>query len=414
MKIRKVDPCNRLRILLTNGRFPVALDLARQLHKLGHTIYVVDPMHFHVTKFSRASRKCFRVPAPHGMAAGYISSVKVAVMELHIQLIIPLHEEIFCLAQVDALRPCLFAPPFHTLLALHNKWHFHELVNAIGFSTPTSYLCRSMDDVRKLNLAEKEYALKPVFGRALSGLHHLKPGHELPNVDIREDCQYIAQEWVYGKQVCSYSVVRDGEVKACAIYPVIDTIDGSSCVYFQSIDHPGVKQFTEQFARIYHLTGQLAFDFIETDEKLVLLECNPRATSGIHLFEQTPWLAEAFTNLYAQRHDAVVGVTRQMVPGMMMWHHGNHPTMRKRAQHLKRLFGTRDVLFGRADPAPAFAQPFLYISYARLCHQHHLKLKELFQWDLIWEPTREQIERAREEALVSNDSIARNSSILTL
>ena len=54
-----------LNILLSNGRFPVSIDLARQLKLAGHNVYVVDPMHCHVCKFSNSVKKSYQVPAPH-------------------------------------------------------------------------------------------------------------------------------------------------------------------------------------------------------------------------------------------------------------------------------------------------------------------------------------------------------------
>lgn len=65
-----------------------------------------------------------------------------------------MHEEIFYLAQVDHLRPILFVPTFHTLYALHNKWHFYQLVTSAGFLAPPTFLIKSMDDVRKLDLSK--------------------------------------------------------------------------------------------------------------------------------------------------------------------------------------------------------------------------------------------------------------------
>jgi glutathione synthase/RimK-type ligase-like ATP-grasp enzyme len=207
----------------------------------------------------------------------------------------------------------MFTPPFPVLISLHNKWEFSQLVEQIGLDVPPTVLCKSRDDFLRLDLSNnKEYALKPVFGRALSGMYHHKPGKELPDLPVSEDIQYIAQEWIYGTQLCSYCVSRNGEIKASSVYPVIDTIDGSSCVYFQSIEHPKIKNFMETFARTYNITGQMAFDFIETPEKLYVIECNPRATSGIHLFKHTSYLSDALTNPLAERHDAPIGNSRQV------------------------------------------------------------------------------------------------------
>jgi len=405
MKVQKIPTNQRLRILLTNGRFPVALDLARQLKKVGHSVYTVDPMHFNITKFSRSVRKCYEVPAPHVSAEGYVQAVCLAVRQLRIQLVIPLHEEILYLAQVEELKPVIFAPNFHTLLALHNKWSFWQLTVAAGLTAPPSILCKSMEDFKQLDLANKEYALKPVFGRALSGIHHHKPGHPLPNdLDVSEDLPYIAQEWIHGKQLCSYAVARNGQIKAAAVYPVIDTIDGSSCVFFESVEHLAIKHFMETIAATYNITGQLAFDFIETPQGLYSLECNPRATSGIHLFNGTSWLADAFCNPYAPRMDARIGMKMQMVPGMLMWDK-NDKNRKEKTAHAKRLMTTHDTLFRGQDPLPFLMQPFLYITYMKRCHENNLILKELFQWDVIWEPTREAMQRACQQAAIANDRV---------
>jgi hypothetical protein len=113
----------------------VAIDLARQLKKAGHTVYVVDPMHYHGCKFSTAVKKSFRVPAPHDDAAGYIAGVKTAIAARQIDLIIPIHEEIFYLAECgdSEILERLLAPPFGALVRLHDKWQFNRFVNQCGF-----------------------------------------------------------------------------------------------------------------------------------------------------------------------------------------------------------------------------------------------------------------------------------------
>ncbi|PRP81236.1 hypothetical protein PROFUN_02070 [Planoprotostelium fungivorum] len=386
-----------LRILLTNGRFPVSLDLSRQLRAAGHTVMVIDPMHFHVCKFSKTTKKSVQVPVPREDSVGFLSAVKKVINEERIQMVIPMHEEIFFLAQDPEIAEILFAPTFDQLMTLHNKWEFSEKMKSIGLDVPEAYLCKSVEDVKKLDRS-RDWALKPTFGRATSGLHHLKANEELPeDLDVNGDNEHIAQVWMTGKMYCTYSVVRNGEVKSTAIYPVIDTIDGSSCVYFQSIDHHGIKSYIERIASAMHLTGQLAFDFIEAEGRLISIECNPRSTSGIHLFSKVDFLAEAFTNPSAPRRDAPIDVKRQLAPGMLMYkpQTGVKPWL----SHMKRLMTSRDVLFSIRDPSPSLMQPFLLTSYYRLCHEKKLELSKLFQFDLVWEPKREEIDKRREMSI---------------
>jgi hypothetical protein len=85
-----------------------------------------------------------------------------------------------------------------------------------------------------------------------------------------------------------------------------------------------------------------------------------------------------------------------MMPGMLMWDKKN-AHFKDWLKHMKRLMGTRDVTFGKSDPGPALMQPFLLTAYYRLCHEKKLRLPELFQWDMIWEPTKEELQRAKEE-----------------
>lgn len=254
------------RILITNGRFPVSLDLARQLHQAGHVVYCVDPMEYHVCKFSISVLQCKQVPAPRDDTEGYVQAVKEAVEKWNIDMIIPIHEEIFHLAGSNEpeILSRLFAPPFELLVRLHHKFEFTKLMQSVELDVPEAYLCKSMHDV--MNLPVDKYpngmALKPCFGRACSGVRHLRAGEPIPDdIDIGEHNHYMAQEWLIGDRYCSYSVVREGRVEATGLYPVLDTIDGSSSVFFQQRYHAFIYSYIEDFvARMPTFSGQVCHD----------------------------------------------------------------------------------------------------------------------------------------------------------
>lgn len=87
-----------------------------------------------------------------------------------IDLIIPVREEIFCLA--DSKEPKilnrLFPPPFELLVHLHNEWEFLKLLKGYALDTPDATTCKSMDDTKRLPISKYKdgMALKPCFGRA--------------------------------------------------------------------------------------------------------------------------------------------------------------------------------------------------------------------------------------------------------
>ncbi|KKK15990.1 hypothetical protein P175DRAFT_0525251, partial [Aspergillus ochraceoroseus IBT 24754] len=380
-------------VLLTNGRFPVSLDLARQFTLSGCRVYCVDPMKFHICWFSRMVTGSKVVSAPRKDPLGYVQDVKEAVQNWQITYIIPIHEEEFYLAASGdpEILDKLYAPPWEVLLRLHSKLDYAKMMRQFRLDVPEFYVCKNMDEVYSLN-PQKEWAVKPVFGRANTNVYHLKPGHRIPPIGISEDCQYIAQEWIHGNRYCSYSLFDHGTLKVHGVYPVLETIDGSSCVYFQPCHHLKINQYVEQLAaHLYPLHGQIGLDFVQTEDRLVTIDSNPRATSGIHLWSGTGSLALAFTHRLKEDvirppHASSGGaIHREVIPGMLMWEHKN-VTVSRYLKHIWRLISARDIIWNWSDLMPSLASPFLLTYYYALCRQCNLTLPNLFQWDLIWEP----------------------------
>ncbi|KAL4932553.1 uncharacterized protein BDV17DRAFT_254670 [Aspergillus undulatus] len=411
-KPRNKSSGKRPKILLTNGRFPVALDFARQLSLAGCKVYCIDPMKFHVCRFSRAVVASKVVPAPRTDAQGYVEGAKAAVKCWEIDYILPVHEEEYYLAESrdPEILEKLCAPPWELLVRLHSKRHYAQMMREFGLDVPEIHVCNNMDDVKQLDTENKEWALKPVFGRANTNVYHLKPGEPIPeDVPVSEEVQYIAQEWIRGVRYCSYSVFNHGSLKAHGVYPVLETIDGSSSVYFQSCPHPKIKEYVERLGKhLYPFHGQIGLDFVETTDRLVTIDCNPRATSGIHLWSGTPELAGAFTTMDKEFTEPPRGklgteIRREVVPGMLMWEHKD-ATMRRYLKHMWRLVRARDIVWDWVDVMPSLASPVLLTYYYILCHRHELELPDLFQWHLIWEPTKESLEYVRklDESLQGN------------
>lgn len=63
-------------------------------------------------------------------------------------------------------------------------------------------------------------------------------------------------------------------------------VDCGSGIYFQRMPPEPVRQFLQLFVRETSYSGQVGFDFIEgSDGHFHVLECNPWAISGVHLFD---------------------------------------------------------------------------------------------------------------------------------
>jgi hypothetical protein len=343
-----------------------------------------------------------------------------AICKWHIDLVIPLHEEIFFLAESGEreILDRLFAPPFELLIRLHNKWEFTKMMRRLRMDVPEAQLCRNYADVERLPVDKYKngMALKPCFGRANTVVYHLKPGEPLPKAEelqIGGDNQYIAQEWIKGNRYCSYSIVRDGRVEATGVYPVIETIDGSSSVYFKQKYHAGIYRYIDEFVRRCTkisgpFSGQIAFDFIEdpTSNRIMTMECNPRATSGLHLWTRTPCLAYILTNSlpHVRPEDKHVQpptsrilhrpAHAQVSAGMLMWEHKD-ATLKVWATHMARLVGTRDVVFAWRDIMPTISQPFLLSVYFQEARKAGIQMPQIFQQPLLWKPDGQHLAEVR-------------------
>lgn len=178
---------------------------------------------------------------------------------------------------------------------------------------------------------------------------------------------YIAQEWITGTQYCSYSVVRKGKLQAFAVYPVIETSDGSSCVYFQAIEHPGIRHYCDEVVEnIPDTTSQIALDFMKGGGRIFAIECHPRATSGIHLYSRTTHLATALTNPNADPPTiAKVGYPPPSRSGDDdVGEEGRHRQTVVTAH--RPADGSRDVIFTTHDIWPVLMQPFLFMTYYKI------------------------------------------------
>ena len=408
-----IAPLPRKTVLLTAGRSPVCLDLARHLDKNGCRVLVADSMDAHVTGSSKAVDTSFVVRSPGADTAGFVQDIKRITQQQRVDTIVPIYEEGLLLSQEPALQPHLFTPSFEMQHALHNKWTFAQLQLASGQTPPKTWLLGAPSDVHQLDPAE-DYALKACYSRASQQLHHLKPHAPLPSLDIDDDNPWIAQAWISGKHYCSYSVCEAGEVRAHVTYPVSYTVDGHSCVYFETTEHAGVEAWVRDFVGYHKLRGQLAFDFIEdTKGVLFAIECNPRPTSGVHLF---PYDSKLGQTLFTAPKDGPLrpqGVRRQLFTGMMVY--AWRQVWTKPSQwwgYVKALCTTRDALLAKDDPWPFFQQRVVARALRRLWTTYRLPLPSLFLREYQWDHRsylREQREAQAAAATMKSAKVAKQA-----
>ena len=375
------------KILITSGRSPVALDLARQFHGGGHEVMIAETMRLHVCRFSNSVSKSFKIPSPRTNTEEFIQKLIEIAEKEKIDLIVPVYEEIIYLSKESYRFPkhCkIFSPTFELLHEVHNKWLFNKKIGSMGFDTPQTFLIKTPDDLKKID-PTKTYALKACYSRAALGLKKIIPGHPLPEIHIQPNNPWIAQEWLTGKGYCTYSICQEGKVVAHAVYPVGFTVDGHGCLAFEAVDHPGIKAWVEKFAKETNFTGQFAFDFIETENKLYSIECNPRATSGAHLFNSHDRLDLAFLNQTQEMILPKTGNKKQLAIAMAVygWRRNASPN-NTFSKFLKEFVGVKDVVFSAKDLLPIIAQPLIFSGIWLKSLRFSLNLPAFFMYDYEW------------------------------
>ncbi|MBP1993225.1 hypothetical protein [Paenibacillus eucommiae] len=470
---REREAAGSRKVLITGGRAPAALELARLIAAAGWQVYAAESAAHHLCRVSRAVTRSFAVPSPAKDVAGFVAALADIVQREGIELLIPTCEEIFYVsAGLERLgRLCqVFAPPLQQLRMLHSKWEFIRRAEELGLTVPATRLIRSPQEWAEVAAAgtatkvkamakdsgttakametlaveeaameaavaadaetgraasfEGGYVLKPEFSRFASKVRFMnkdtktkrKPMLKLksksksksnPLLDGLPEAEFswVAQQFVRGRSICTYSVVQDGQLAAHAAYETKYSAGGGACIYFEPLFHQQVLDWVRRFVQMERFTGQIAFDFIETEEgQVYAIECNPRATSGIHLFRPEDGLAQAFmqsgmsdgSDVYdrfeSAKPDKVAkdfiepqpGIRRMLSLPMLAYGMSGIRSWRELLQRVKQYAAAQDAVFRWNDPRPCFEQLLMLRELWKIASSKRITLMEASTLDIEW------------------------------
>lgn len=376
-------------ILITFGRSFLALEMARHWHKAGHRVFVADSWSQHISKYSNVIVKNFKMPSPRFHTQKYIQTLIHIIKEENIDCLVPIYEEITHISKAVPLFPSschVFSPSFTLYQTLQNKWLFQQLLQQLGFDVLKSRLIQTQYDLNHHDFTTP-FALKPCYSRASQHVKKIVPNQaSVPILDIEPHNPWIAQEWAVGKKFCTYSICREGNICAHGTYPVQYAINGNSCLTFEAITHSHILEWIKELVRRLHFTGQIAFDFIETEEnKLFAIECNPRATSGLLLFNGIQGIAPAILGDSSKLLTPQIGTRRQIAMGMLLygWKKNAKPN-NGLTTFLQDFLSTKDVVFSSKDPKPFLFKPWVFAHIWMKSQRLGLTIPEYFTYDHDW------------------------------
>lgn len=348
-------------ILITGGRAPATLHLCRLLKKASYNIYTAESIKSHLCKYSNSIKNNFYVPSPNDDYDGYINSLIEIIKDNEIDFVIPTCEEVFHIAKSKSKLEefCIvFTDDFYKLNKLHNKFEFINCFKSYGFNVPATWKLTSYDDLKKLVNSfngDRKFVLKPVYSRFASQVQFIKIGEKLPKIYINEDFPWILQEFIDGIQYCTYSIAHKGKLTAHTTYPTRFTAGIGANIYFEDISQSAIFNIINNFVLKENFTGQIAFDFILTKEGIpYVLECNPRATSGLHLFNFEEHLEAAFFNTTDTLLIPKASKPYCLKLAMLIYGVKNGYVFNK--DWFKAIRNSKDVVFDKDDIKPFFGQ----------------------------------------------------------
>jgi hypothetical protein len=273
-------------VLITGARAPVALHLARLFHAAGHRVLLADTHRFPLSRHTRRA-EYHRLPAPRGNVAAYGQAVEALVADHRIDLVIPTCEEVFFLAASRDLHGRaipLFAPPMATLALAHHKARFAQLAAGLDSAPPATDLVTSPHELGAVR-EPAQRVLKPAWSRFAGRVVVRPTADQLARIVPTSADPWVVQDYLPGEEICGYGVARDGRLLAFAAYRPLHRAGLGAGVAFEPAADEAAHGFAAAFAARTAWTGQLSFDFRRAaDGHLHAIECNPRATSGLHFF----------------------------------------------------------------------------------------------------------------------------------
>jgi predicted ATP-grasp superfamily ATP-dependent carboligase len=358
----------------------------------------MDPLASAPGSHSRFVTRRLECASPRFEPLRFIEEITRALRELRIDLFLPLFEEVFYLGKhLDELSGLaeVFSSPFDTLARLHHKGRLIELARSLEIATPATTVVTDARSLRDAIAAHERFVARPVYSRGgtriLTNVGPLRGRVPIERCRPSDENPWLVQEYIPGEELCTFGVARHGRLSAhCSYTHPVELEHGSGIVYV-SVDEPGTLPLVTRLVEATGFHGQIGFDFRRTDEgRLVLVECNPRATAGV-LMMPAARFAAAVTDAVPERPYVVpAGVRRKISLALIreMLH-----DWRLVPEGLRYLLSraTKDVFLDLRDPLPALSQLFTYPQiagyrrYAGADADPRTVIVEAYSYDMAWD-----------------------------
>lgn len=300
-----------------------------------------------------------------------------------IDLVIPTCEEVLHLAKFwrdHRLQAELFAPSLSALEQVHNKCAFNALCKDIGLAVPETRLLIGPDDLKATQADATDLVYKPVWSRfGGSVLIRPDPG-DLKGVRPTPGAPWVAQTFVEGSEIAVFGVATQGRLTALAAYRAVIRAGQGAAIAFEPVDAGPVRPIVAALVQTLTWTGQISLDVIvRPDGQALPIECNPRATSGLHFFRDSTAVAAAYLGGPEVGPDVS---TPHGVP-LALWAYGLRPGRLGAFNQARHRI--ESVFDWPGDPVGLWPQMRSLAEFAGIGVRHGIGLQRATTFDIEWD-----------------------------
>ncbi|MEH2303256.1 MAG: ATP-grasp domain-containing protein [Nostoc sp.] len=294
-------------ILVSGGKMTKALQLARSFHAAGHRVILIEGHKYWLSghRFSNAVSRFYTVPTPQDDPEAYTQALLEIVKQENIDVYVPVSSPVA--SYYDSLAKSAlseYCEVFHfdadITKMLDDKFAFTDQARSLGLSVPKSFKIIDPEQVINFDFSKetRKYILKSISYDSVRRLNLTKLPCDTPeetaafvkSLPINPEKPWIMQEFIPGKELCTHSTVRDGELR-------LHCCSNSSAfqINYENVENPQIREWVQHFVKSLGLTGQVSLDIIQAEDGTAYaIECNPRTHSAITMFYNHPGVAEAY------------------------------------------------------------------------------------------------------------------------
>jgi predicted ATP-grasp superfamily ATP-dependent carboligase len=364
--------------LLTSVRLPHALGVIRHLGRAGHKVFATDTFRTSPGLHSKYVEEAILTSAPAFETSAFIGELADIIRSREIDCLLPCFEDVFYIAKhrEELATLCdVFCPSFEVLAKLHNKDTFTAFTLELGLPIAETRTVRSRDELEAATHAFPEFFARAAFSRG--GVELFTNTGPLAGRVKLEDCQptaeqpWLVQEFLHGEDICSFSVVKHGEVVAHSAYRHPLTIEHAGGIAFESIDEPRSLEIVRAYARATEFHGQVSFDFMKTDSDVFVIECNPRPCAGVFMMAADEYANAIVGGDATDPYVVPPGETAQIDSAIVREMFREPKEIPKDLHYL--FSGTKDVYAQKGDRLPGIYQILSYSHVFAFRHRMHAR-----------------------------------------